>query len=301
MNRVFVLIGIAVANAVRGLVQASTTSLLSVLTIAVVLVLGGSASLLVGNMGKLIDDFGAELALSAYLDPSVSAERMQALAEQVGSEVGVERIEIVTREEALARFERIAGSAELLSGLAENPLPPSLEIHLAPESRTEAAIEALERRLAALPEVDELAQGGEWIEGYARALGFVRALSLGLGIVLALAALLIVANTIRLAVYARRDELDILALVGASRTFVRVPFLLEGMLQGFLGGLLALAVVFGIYTLLLPQLERGLELVLGRAGLDFFTTGQAILLVATGALLGLIGSITALAGWKGTA
>jgi cell division transport system permease protein len=118
--------------------------------------------------------------------------------------------------------------------------------------------------------------------------------------VLGLAALLIVANTIRLAIYARRDELDILALVGASRTFVRVPFLLEGTLQGLLGGCLALAVVLGLYSLLLPRLESGLELVLGRTALEFFTTGQSIVLVAAGAALGLLGSITALVGWRGT-
>jgi cell division transport system permease protein len=129
----------------------------------------------------------------------------------------------------------------------------------------------------------------------------VRGLALGLGGVLGLAALLIVANTIRLAVYARRDELDILALVGASRTFVRVPFLLEGTIQGLLGGLLALAILFASYELLLPQLQYGLELVLGRAELGFFTTGDAILLVAAGAGLGLLGSITAMIGWRGNA
>jgi cell division transport system permease protein len=301
VNRVLILIGIAFANAARGIRSASTTSLLAVLTIAVVLVLIGSASLLVGNMASLLDEFGDELVLTAYLEADLPEARLKDLADRVAGETGVVGVEIVTRDEALVRFERIAGSAELLEGLAENPLPPSLEITLAPEARTKAAIEVLERTLEALPGVDELAHGQEWIEGYGRAIALVRGLALGLGGVLGLAALLIVANTIRLAVYARRDELDILALVGASRTFVRVPFLLEGTIQGLLGGLLALAILFASYELLLPQLQYGLELVLGRAELGFFTTGDAILLVAAGAGLGLLGSITAMIGWRGNA
>jgi cell division transport system permease protein len=301
VNRVLILIGIAFANAARGIRSASTTSLLAVLTIAVVLVLIGSASLLVGNMASLLDEFGDELVLTAYLEADLPEARLKDLADRVAGETGVVGVEIVTRDEALVRFERIAGSAELLEGLAENPLPPSLEITLAPEARTKAAIEVLERTLEALPGVDELAHGQEWIEGYGRAIALVRGLALGLGGVLGLAALLIVANTIRLAVYARRDELDILALVGASRTFVRVPFLLEGTIQGLLGGLLALAILFASYELLLPQLQYGLELVLGRAELGFFTTGDAILLVAAGAGLGLLGSITAMIGGRGNA
>lgn len=300
MNRALILIGIAFANAARGIRQASTTSLLAVLTIAVVLVLIGSAWLLVGNMASLLDEFGGELKLTAYLDGDLSEDRQRELAARVEQEAGVLEVELVTRDEALVRFERIAGSAELLEGLAENPLPPSLELTLAPDARTHEAIEALEVSIAAMPGIGELAHGQDWIEGYGRAIALVRGLALGLGAVLGLAALLIVANTIRLAVYARRDELDILALVGASRTFVRVPFLLEGTIQGLFGGLLALLMLFGSYELLLPQLEYGLELVLGRAELGFFTTAQSILLVGAGALLGLLGSITAMIGWRGT-
>ncbi len=300
MNRALILIGIAFANAARGIRQASTTSLLAVLTIAVVLVLIGSAWLLVANMASLLDEFGGELKLTAYLDGDLSEDRQRELAARVEKEAGVLEVELVTRDEALVRFERIAGSAELLEGLAENPLPPSLELTLAPDARTREAIEALEVSIAAMPGVGELAHGQDWIEGYGRAIALVRGLAIGLGVVLGLAALLIVANTIRLAVYARRDELDILALVGASRTFVRVPFLLEGTIQGLFGGFLALLMLFGSYELLLPQLEYGLELVLGRAELGFFTTAQSILLVGAGALLGLLGSITAMIGWRGT-
>ncbi|MCR9097599.1 MAG: permease-like cell division protein FtsX [bacterium] len=299
MSRVLVLLRVMFANALRGVRQASATSLLAVLTIAVVLVLVGSASLLVGNMTGILDDFGAELQLTAYLDPDLPESELTPLAERVAAAPGVAAVELVTKDEALERFERIAGGGALLEGLEENPLPASLEIELRPDARTAASLATLRESLDGLPGIDELAHGEEWIEGYTRAVALIRGGAWGIGLVLGLAALLIVANTIRLAFYARRDELDILALVGASRTFVRVPFLLEGTLQGMLGGVVALVVVFGAYELLLPQLRYGLELLVGRAELSFFTWSEALSLVASGAGLGLLGAMTALAGWRG--
>ncbi len=299
MSRVLVLLRVMFANALRGVRQASTTSLLAVFTIAVVLVLVGSASLLVANMTGILDDFGAELQLTAYLDGDLPEAELPALADRVADAPGVASVVLVTKQEALERFERIAGGGALLEGLEENPLPASLEIELLPEARTAEALATLRAALDGLPGVAELAHGEEWIEGYTRAVALIRGAAWGIGLVLGLAALLIVANTIRLAFYARRDELDILALVGASRTFVRVPFLLEGTLQGMFGGLVALLIVFAGYELLLPQLRYGLELLVGRAELSFFSWSEALSLVASGAGLGLLGAMTALAGWRG--
>jgi len=107
--------------------------------------------------------------------------------------------------------------------------------------------------------------------------------------------LLIVTNTIRLAVFARRDELDILSLVGASRAFMNTPFLIEGFLQGAVGGVVALALLYGVFRLVLPGLEFGLEAVLGTAP-RYFTVSEMGALIAQGAGLGLIGSIAAVSG-----
>jgi cell division transport system permease protein len=298
MSRVFMLIRIAIANSLRGVRSATTTSLMAILTIAIVLVLMGSASLLVDNMTGILDDFGAELQLTAYLQDGVSLEAQRELAQHVAAAPGVDRVEFISKEEALLRFEELAGGAELLVGLDENPLPASLEIHLRPEARNAESIAILDAALDGLPGIDELAHGQEWIEGYGQAVSMVRAGAMVISMVLGLAALLIVANTIRLALYARRDELDILALVGASRTFVRVPFMMEGTFQGLLGGLLALLLIYGAFELALPQVRIGLELVLGRADLHFFSTAESIRLVSLGAGLGFLGSIAALVGGR---
>ena len=128
----------------------------------------------------------------------------------------------------------------------------------------------------------------------------VRFIATGMGSVLAIAALMIVSNTIRLALYSRVDELEILALVGASRTFVRVPFLLEGTLQGSAGGLLAAAVLYLGFRLFTPQIQFGLSFFLGNAQPRFFEAPELVGLVLAGAGLGVLGSIVALLGWRGS-
>jgi cell division transport system permease protein len=126
-----------------------------------------------------------------------------------------------------------------------------------------------------------------------------RTTALALGVMLAFATLLIVANTIRLAVYSRRDEIAIQWLVGAGRTFIAVPFLLEGFLQGFLGGALALGLLLLLYGLVLPGQADGLEFVLGYARPRFLSGGELVALLTAGTFLGGLGSASALAqGWQ---
>ena len=293
------IVWILARSALRGLQGSSVTSAIAVLTIAVALVLSGAFALLVVNMEGLLDRFGRDLRVTAYLEEGLSdADRAQ-LARSVASIEGVERVDSIGKDEALARFGRRQGGAALLEGLDGNPLPASLEITLRAASRTPEGLAILSTSLDGLPGIDELAHGREWIEGYARVAALARSAGWALGGVLSLATLLIVANTIRLAVYARRDEIEILALVGASRSFVRVPFLLEGTLQGALGGLLALAVLLLAFQMVVPQIQYGLAFFLGSTEPRFFSGAEVLRLLLGGAGLGFAGSVAALIGWRG--
>jgi cell division transport system permease protein len=284
-------------TALRGLAASPVTSAVAVATIGVCLVLVGAFTLLLRNMEDLLDDFGDELQVTAYLEEGLpQAARLELLA-RVARLDGVESARLVSEQEALRRFRAGVGQgAAFLEGLGENPLPASLEITLGESRRSSAGMREVTAALAALPGIDDLSSGQDWVEGYLRAVALVRGLGIGLGLILALATLLIVANTIRLAVLARRDELEILALVGAGRAFVSTPFLLEGLVEGACGGALALALLFGLFRLALPGFEFGLELLLGAASPRFFTGAEALWLVAGGASLGLLGSGAALAG-----
>ncbi|MEN8161732.1 MAG: permease-like cell division protein FtsX, partial [Myxococcota bacterium] len=232
---------------------------------------------------------GVEVEVGHYFSTHpLSAERVQAIP-------SVESVRLVSKDAALERFRQSPfGRASLLEGLDSNPLPASLEIVLVPDERDREGVERLVATLGERPGIAELGYGHEWVEGYARAVGLVRALALGIGAVLALATLLIVANTIRLAIYARQDELQILQLVGAGRAFVATPYLLEGVLEGVIGGLAALGVLALGFRAARALLGGGLELLLGYVEPTFFGPLGAFTLVLAGAVLGLVGSLAAM-------
>ncbi len=281
--------------ALHGLRASPMTSAVAVATIGVTLLLVGAFVLLVSNMERLLDRFGEDIQVSAYLEGGLSDAAQEALVLRVQGAPGVASVRLVSEEEAMQRFrEGSAGQASLLEGLDENPLPASLEITLTPESRSSEGLAMLVADLDGVRGIDELGYGTEWVEGYARAVALIRGIGIGIGVVLALATLLIVSNTIRLAVYARRDEIEILRLVGAGRSFVSIPFMVEGFVQGSLGGLIAVALLYGLFRMLMPGLEGGLELLLGFAKPEFIGAEGVSGLIVAGAALGTLGSGLAL-------
>jgi cell division transport system permease protein len=288
-----------VRTAIRGIASSPVTSGISVVTIGVTLVLVGAFALLLQNMEELLDQFGDDLRVTAYLESDVSGEALRALEDRVREIPGVEDVEALSQDEALERFRASVGSGSaLLDGLDVNPLPASLEISLRDDRRSAEGMEAVANAIEGLAGVESLSAGRDWVEGYLRAVALVRGVGVGLGIILALATLLIVANTIRLGVFARRDELEILSLVGASRSFVQAPFLLEGVLQGAAGGAIALGLLYVLFRLVLPGFEFGLELLVGSAP-RFFSSNEALIVIGGGAGLGLFGSAAALSGgWR---
>jgi cell division transport system permease protein len=300
MRRVLVQLSYFFRTSLRGLRSSPVTSAAAVATIGVSLVLVGTFALLLWNMEGLLNRFGDALFVTAYLEDGLPVEDRRALVELVTTVEGVERVRVVSQREALERFQASVGrGSALLEGLAENPLPASLEITLLAERRSTEGLRVVVESVDGLPGISELASGQDWVEGYLRAVALVRAVGMGLGLILALATVLIVANTIRLAVLARRDEIEILTLVGASRVFVATPFMIEGLVQGAAGGVAAVAVLLGLFRLVLPGFEFGLEFLLGGVAPRFFSVAEAAALVGGGAGLGLFGSAAALSGgWK---
>ncbi|HEY8123440.1 MAG TPA: ABC transporter permease [Myxococcota bacterium] len=285
----------AFANTLVGLRSSPVTSGVAAATIGVCLLLAGAFALLVANMEAILARFGDELHVVAYLEPEIAPAKLDALMERALAQPGVETVAYVSSEEAAERFRRTQPErAALLDGLDENPLPASVELRLAPDQRSGEAVRAVSETLAALPGVAEIGSGNEWIEGYAQAVALIRSIGVAIGTVLALATLLIVANTIRLSIYARRDEIEILRLVGASRSYVAAPFLLEGLIEGLAGGVMGLVLLWSGWLGLAPLLRGGLTLLIGDTTPSFLSAVACARLVAAGALLGLAGSAAAL-------
>jgi cell division transport system permease protein len=296
MKRVLCVMGVLLRTAIRGLSGSIATAAVAVFTITVSLVLVGSFALLVGNMQGLLDRFGEQVQITAFLEAGLDPGAQDEVRERAEAIDGVESAVLISSEAALERFAQSNGGALLLEGLEENPLPASIEIAVSQDHRRPEGLAGVANSVAALPGVLDLSRGQEWVEGYARVAALVATGAYVIGGVLGMAALLIVANTIRLALYSREDELEILSLVGASRSFVRIPFLLEGTAQGAIGGVVAVALLYLGFLLFLPQLRSGLELFIGSSSPRFFGAVEAGWLIAGGAAIGMLGSALALFG-----
>jgi cell division transport system permease protein len=147
--------------------------------------------------------------------------------------------------------------------------------------------------LAALPEAEEVAGGTEWVDRLAHWRRLLQALSVGIGAVLAVAAVLTVTTATTLVLHTRRDEIEIMRLVGAPEFTIRLPLVLQGGAQGLLGAVLALAILAVAYRLLAPDLQALVSLTLGLPELHFFTPASVLGLVIVGTVLGGMGGVFA--------
>jgi cell division transport system permease protein len=178
--------------------------------------------------------------------------------------------------------------------LPADVIPPSVEVRLEARPWTVAEVRALADRLAASPGVVDVRYGQDDVERVTALLGVTRVSAFVLGLALCFATILIIYNTIRLTLYARRDEIEIMSLVGATASFVRAPFVLEGAIQGLLGGAAAVAALLAVEEALLVGLERALSFARG-AGVELELVPPPYLfgLVLAGCALGVVGSLLA--------
>ena len=230
----------------------------------------------------------------AYLGEEPRGAAVDELVARVQALDGVQRVRFVSRAEALSSLKRSLGAqASVVDQLPRNPLPASLEVTPTPEAATPEGTRGLVQRLSGMSEVDEVQGGAEWVESLAQWQRLFQLTGLGVGAVLALAAILTVTTATTLVLHARRDEMEIMRLVGATEAVIRLPLLLQGMTQGLLGAGLALAALVAAHAVLAPRLEPLLTLTLGLASSVFLSPTQMALLLGGGAMLGAFGGLLA--------
>ena len=283
-----------VSEALRDLRRAGRVGLAAILLITLSLGALGCFWLLSLNLGRAVTQWRERLRVVAYLREEPKPAAVEDLVARVQALGGIQRVRYVSRAEALALLKRSLGpQAGVVEQLPRNPLPASLELTPDEETATPEGTRALVQRLSALPEVEEVQGGAEWVESLAQWQRLFQLTGLGVGAVLALAAILTVTTATTLVLHVRRDEMEIMRLVGATETVIRLPLLLQGMAQGLLGAVVALAALEGAYILLAPRLEPLLTLTLGLGRAVFLSTPQVALLLAGGAMLGALGGLLA--------
>jgi cell division transport system permease protein len=282
--------GFLLGEALRDLRRAGRVAVSAILLISLSLAALGAFWLLSSNLGQAVDQFRERVKIIVYLKREASTSESSALVERVRRMPGVAAARYVGKVEALGTLKQVLGKdAAVADSLPQNPLPASLEITPTAEGATLDGARSLVTRLAALPETDEVGGGLDWMDRFAQGQRLLWLFGLAVGAVLAGAAILTVATATALVLHARRDEMEIMRLVGAPEHVVRLPLLMQGMMQGLIGAVLAIWVLIGCYAILGPRVEPLVTETLGIPRLMFLRPLNVVSLMMAGTLLGGLG------------
>jgi cell division transport system permease protein len=272
-----------VREGVSGFRRAKLATAGSVITISIALLFLGAIYIVSVNTARLIESVRAKVEMEAFLTEPVTTQRISELQRQLRDLEGVDRVQFVSKDEAAKTFQKEFGE-DIKSILDFNPLPPSFKIYLKESYRSTAKADVVQKKIGALKGVEKIVYRRdllEFIETQAKTFDLV---GLSVGVFIAIASTFLVANTIRLTIHAKRKTLQAMQLVGATRWFVRAPFLLEGLLQGLAGGMIAAGVLYYVLTAGADYISHDLS------GFIAVDTGFYPAVCGLGLLLGLFGS-----------
>jgi cell division transport system permease protein len=280
-------------EAIASLMRGYRTGIIAVATIAAALFVLGGFLVVTSNMERLFTRWQEAAEFSVYLRDDVTAPQRGAVETALHQSPLVHAVELVSKDEALRRFKRnfgeLAGAAD---GLPENPLPASIEVRLVPGADP-AEVEALAGRASKLGGVADVRYDRQWIQRLMSAAGLLRTGGFTLAAVLIFAAALTVASVVRLALLARREEIHIMQLVGAPLAYIRGPFVVEGLIQGGVGAIVAVVVLWVVFLLVRGRQMPAMAGAIDPSSIAFLSFPMCVALVGSGMAVGCIGGLIA--------
>jgi len=282
------------AEALVSLKRGRQSGLLSTGTIALALFVLGGFLIVTANLERLGAEWSSTAEMSVYLEDAITDEQRRGIESALGASEIVASREYVSKDAAMTRFkETFKDVAESIDTLGANPLPASYEVRLKAGSAAEAGIDELGGKLRGTAGVADVRYDRQWLSRLMSAIAVIRGVGLILAAVLTFAAALTVASVVRLALHARRDELEIMQLVGAPQAFIRGPFVMEGVLQGGVGALLALLALGAAFLALRGRYLVPLASAMNMNSISFLPVELCILLVVGGMAVGCLGGLFA--------
>lgn len=271
------------------LVKTPFASLMTVAVIGIALALPSGLYVLIDNTQRVAGSFDSSARISVFLRKSIDDARAEHWAGRVRKIPGVAAAHYIAPQEALAEFKRLSGFGDALDTI-DNPLPGVVLVTPTLAVANEKSLRQLVERLKKSPEAEQVQLDFQWVQRLNALLAIGRRVATLLAIVLAAAVLLIIGNTIRLAVYNRRDEIEVIKLIGGTGAFIRRPFLYSGALQGLFGALMAWLLV----QIFLALVGGPVADLAGLYGSDFQVQGPGFrataALLFSGSVLGWLGS-----------
>lgn len=288
-------VGYAFDEAWASLRRSGRSALVSIGTIAIAFVTLGGFLLISVNVQGVLDRWLEAAEMSIYLQDTATNDERAALEQFLKAQPQVAAVEYVPRERALERFKAdFPELKDVAAGVGENPFPSSIEVRLRSASAGDASAEALSRDVSGRPGVADVRYDRRWLSRLVGIVTGARFAGAVVAAILMLGAAFTVGAVVRLSLYARRDELEIMQLVGAPFSYIRGPSIVEGLLLGGIGAAFALAIVGFLYSMLVRWLGADLGGLTGLTQLRFLGVSEVLVMllggVGVGALAGTVAS-----------
>jgi cell division transport system permease protein len=278
-----------VIEAYHGLRSNSLVNLLAMGTISMAMLIVGFFLVVFLNLQSAVGAMGERLEVSAYLKNGLTPQEKDYILTRLKAEPGVRKVAFLPKEGALAILKKeLKGQEALMEGLGENPLPDSYEVTIDPAYAAAAKIEVLTKKIGKLYGVEDVSYGRQGVEVLDRLLKLVTWGGITLAVLLGVTVVFIISNSVRLALYSRGQEIELMQWIGATRWFIMGPFLVEGMLVAVIGTSLAVGLLAGLFHALPREIALFLS---GPGGLDFLPTTVIAYMVGGGGALGFAGGL----------
>lgn len=287
------MIGLYYRKAIEDIRTNRFLAVVTTLTIALSVLMASTIALLIVNTQDLMAQWKDGIRIMVYLAPDLDPDRQKGVGEKIRRMPGVQRASFISKAEAMTTLRsQMARQGALLDNLRSNPLPDAYLVQMDPVHQRLGSIETLSKALEILPGVDDVEYGQQWLGRFIRLFDVAALVGYALAGLFFMAAVFFVANTIRLVIYSRRDEIDIMRLVGAEDRLIKMPFYTEGIILGFLGGCLGLGVLGAAFGILSARMDTGLTA--GLFDVRFLPPLALAVVVASSMIVGWLGCFLSL-------
>jgi cell division transport system permease protein len=245
-------------RAIDDIFQNRFLNFVTIITISLAILIASAFILFFVNTGEIINSWKRGLRIMAYLKPGIHNADLTNLKRTIQSLDGVHTLRFISKQEAIDRLKaQMQHQSSLFENLTENPLPDSFEIRMTASIGSWQKIEFLAAQIGSLMLIEEVEYGRRWIGRFVRIISLFRLAGYAMGALFFMATVFIIANTIRLVIYSRHEEVEIMRLVGATDSFIKIPFYIEGLIQGAVGAAMGLVMLFILFFFISLNIEQG--------------------------------------------
>jgi cell division transport system permease protein len=282
-------------EALRNFYRHRRVNAVAIFVIAMGMLLVCGVALAYVNFRNFAAYWGRQVHMVIYLRDNLTPERLEALRIALNQAPETASLEYTSKDQAMQQLRaRLGEGTRILEGLRANPLPASFTVTIRDEYRRPELLRERVERYKQLPEIEDIDYGERWVERFHALVWTLEIGVIGIGGIMGVAVIFIIATTVRLALYTRAEEIEIMQLVGATLWFIKIPFFLEGILQGMLGTSLAVGLCYALFAVLMSWAKPMGELFFDFSLLQFLPPPMIASLLLGGAVLGGLGSLFSL-------